>query len=72
METDQQLVHSTDDGAAEVARGPLWDALREVILPPLPPEFPRDQETVHARFIADGDVRTMRRFLAQLKRAGYF
>jgi outer membrane biosynthesis protein TonB len=48
------------------------DALREVILPPLPPDFPRDQETVHARFIADGDVRTMRRFLAQLKRAGYF
>ena len=28
------------------------DALREVILPPLPKDFPRDQETVHARFIA--------------------
>jgi len=48
------------------------DALREVILPPLPSDFPRGQETVHARFIAEGDVRGMRRNLAWLKRQGYF
>ena len=48
------------------------DALHEVILPPLPPEFPRDQETVHARFIAEGNVRAMRRTLAHYKRMGLF
>ena len=48
------------------------DALTEVILPPLPSDFPRSRETVHARFIADGDVRTMRRYLEYLKNAGYF
>jgi TonB family protein len=48
------------------------DALREVIIPPLPRDFPRDQETVHARFIAEGNVRTMRSTLAYLKRMGYF
>jgi len=48
------------------------DALTEVILPPLPSDFPRTRETVHARFIADGDVRTMRRYLGWLKSEGYF
>ncbi len=53
-----------DDSAA--------DALREVILPPLPADFPRERERVHARFIAVGDVRSMRRQLAMMKAAGYF
>ena len=48
------------------------DALREVILPPLPRDFPRGQETIHARFIAEGDVRSMRSNLAYLKRMGAF
>jgi hypothetical protein len=48
------------------------DALREVILPQLPADFPRDRETIHARFIAEGDVRSMRRHLAELKRWGLF
>lgn len=49
------------------------DALTEVILPPLPSDFPRSRETVHARFIADSpDVRTMRGYLKYLKDAGYF
>ena len=48
------------------------DALTEVILPPLPSGFPRDQEIVHARFIATGQIRVMRQSLSQLKRAGFF
>jgi TonB family protein len=48
------------------------DALREVVLPPLPTDFPRGSETVHGRFIATGDIRGMRRTLEYLKRAGYF
>jgi len=56
--------------------GPLdvsaLDALSEVILPPLPPDFPRDREVVHARFSADGAVRSMRPVLRQLKLMGYF
>jgi hypothetical protein len=48
------------------------DALREVVLPPLPAEFPRDRETIHARFIADGDIRGMRSHLGELKRLGLF
>jgi TonB family protein len=48
------------------------DALREVVLPPLPADFPRGSETVHGRFIATGDIRTMRRTLEFLRRAGYF
>jgi len=48
------------------------DALRQVVLPPLPKEFPRMEETVHAQFIAEGDIRTMRRTLEYLKAAGYF
>ena len=48
------------------------DALKEVVLPPLPSDFQRDQETVHARFIAEGEIRTMKAYLQQLKNAGYF
>src|SRR5262245_21865452 len=33
------------------------DALRAVILPKLPPDFARSSETVHARFIMEGDTR---------------
>jgi len=48
------------------------DALVEVILPPLPTDFPRDQERVHAMFIAMGEIRSMRPVLTQLKRMGLF
>jgi hypothetical protein len=48
------------------------DALKEVVLPPLPSDFQRDQEIVHARFIAEGEIRTMKAYLQQLKSAGYF
>lgn len=48
------------------------DALKEVVLPPLPADFQRDTETVHARFIAEGEIRGMRAFLQQMKDAGYF
>jgi outer membrane biosynthesis protein TonB len=48
------------------------DALKEVVLPPLPADFQRESETVHARFIAEGEIRTMKGYLQQLKNAGYF
>lgn len=48
------------------------DALKEVVLPPLPEDFQRDTETVHARFIAEGEIRTMKAFLQQMKNAGFF
>jgi TonB family protein len=48
------------------------DALKEVVLPPLPEDFQRDSETVHARFIAEGEIRGMRTFLQRMKDAGYF
>jgi hypothetical protein len=48
------------------------DALREVVLPPLPSDFQRETETVHARFVAEGEIRTMHAFLQQMKNAGYF
>jgi hypothetical protein len=48
------------------------DALREVVLPPLPSDFQRDSETVHARFVAEGEIRNMKAFLQQMKNAGYF
>lgn len=47
-------------------------ALQEVVLPPLPPDFPRDSEAVHARFIAQGEVRAMRPTLEYLRARGYF
>jgi hypothetical protein len=36
------------------------DALREVILPPLPPDFARGEEGVVVTFIASGDIHAMR------------
>ncbi|HEX5044180.1 MAG TPA: TonB C-terminal domain-containing protein [Candidatus Polarisedimenticolaceae bacterium] len=48
------------------------DALREVVLPPLPQEFKRDRETVHGRFIATGDIRQMRRTLDYYRARGMF
>lgn len=48
------------------------DALREVVLPPLPEDFPREEETVHARFIANVNIRGMRSGLTWLKERGYF
>jgi hypothetical protein len=48
------------------------DALREVVLPPLPDDFQRDQEVVHARFIAEGEIRSMKAYLQQMKNAGFF
>jgi hypothetical protein len=53
-----------DDSAA--------DALREVVLPPLPDDFSRASETVHARFIANGPINGMRTHLQMLKDAGWF
>jgi len=48
------------------------DALREVVLPPLPTDFQRETETVRARFVAEGEIRTMKAFLQQMKNAGFF
>jgi len=48
------------------------DALREVVLPPLPEDFKKDQENVHGRFIAIGDIRQMRRTLEYYHAAGMF
>ncbi len=48
------------------------DALREVILPPLPDDFKRDRETVHGKFIITGDIRAMRSNLEWYKRYGFF
>ena len=48
------------------------DALGEVILPPLPADFPRDQEVIHATFLARIDIRSIRPHFVRLKRAGYF
>jgi TonB family protein len=48
------------------------DALREVVLPPLPPDFPRGQETVHATFVATGDIASMRPSLRRLKAMNFF
>jgi hypothetical protein len=47
-------------------------ALAEVILPPLPDAFPKDREVVHARFLATGEIRNMKRHLARLKALNYF
>ena len=54
------------------------DALAEVILPPLPPDFPREREVVDARFIGQGTIMGrgsnpgMRTMLRYMRRAGYF
>jgi outer membrane biosynthesis protein TonB len=48
------------------------DALAEVVLQPLPADFPRDREVVHARFIAIGHIMGMRQTLRWLRYNGYF
>jgi hypothetical protein len=48
------------------------DALAEVILPPLPPDFPREREVVHALFIATGEVMGLRPTLRIMKARGLF
>jgi len=54
-----------DDSAA--------DALREVLLPPLPADFPRESERIHATFIGeDIHIRGMRVGLQELKNRGVF
>lgn len=66
------------DVAVETASGcyPLDDsateALLEAVLPPLPDDFPRGQETVHARFIMEGDLRGLRPNLEAMKARGWF
>ena len=49
------------------------DALREVLLPPLPADFPRDSERIRGTFIGeDINIRTMRLGLQDLKNRGVF
>ncbi len=60
-----------DSGCGPLDRS-AGDALREVVLPPLPDEFPRDQETIHARFLAQGDIRILRKSLEYMKARGSF
>lgn len=48
------------------------DALAEVILPPLPADFPRNREVVHARFLARGEILSMRTALSRHKARGDF
>jgi hypothetical protein len=53
-----------DDSAA--------DALAEVILPPLPADFPKEREVVHAAFIAIAEIMALRPGLREMKRRGLF
>jgi hypothetical protein len=48
------------------------EGLEEALLPPLPAEFPRDSETVHAQFIGHGPIGQMRRGLQEFKNRGWF
>jgi hypothetical protein len=48
------------------------DALAEVILPPLPQDFPREREAVHGRFTAFGEIASMRTTLSHYKAQGLF
>lgn len=48
------------------------EGLDEAVLPPLPDDFPRDTETVHAHFIGQGPIAQMRRALLEYKRRGWF
>jgi TonB family protein len=45
------------------------DALRAVVLPKLPADFPRSSETVHARFLMEGDTRAIEAGLEPYLRA---
>ena len=48
------------------------EGLDEAVLPPLPDDFPRDSETVHAQFIGQGPIAHMRRGLQRYRDAGVF
>jgi outer membrane biosynthesis protein TonB len=48
------------------------DALSEVILPPLPADFPRSHEVVNATFVATGEIMSMRPMFRYLNQIGYF
>lgn len=65
------IVIEDDSGCLPLDQSAV-DALTEVILPPLPAEFPRDQETVHGRFIGQGDIRALKKSLSWLKSRGEF
>ena len=58
VETESGCV-PLDDSAA--------NALKAVILPPLPEDFTRDSETVHATFMADGPIHGMGSYLEQFR-----
>jgi hypothetical protein len=47
-------------------------ALTEVVLPPLPADFPRGHEVIHGTFTARGFIREMRRELEYYHAAGFF
>ncbi len=61
-----------DESGVEALDLSATDALAEVILPPLPKEFPRDREVVHGQFLAEGEVQSMRPTLKRFKQAGWF
>ncbi len=65
------IVIEDDSGCLPLDQS-AFDALREVILPPLPAEFPRDRETVRGRFIGQGDIRALKKSLTWLKARGEF
>jgi len=48
------------------------DALAEVILPPLPADFPRSYEEVNATFVATGEIMSMRQMFRYLEQIGFF
>jgi hypothetical protein len=61
------------DVAVETQSGcyPLDDsatnALKAVVLPPLPEDFTRESETIHATFKAEGEIRGMGSYLQQMR-----
>ena len=67
----EDIVIETESGCVPLDAS-AQDALDEVVLPPLPEDFPREQERVHARFMAQGDIRSMRRALEWYRSHGYF
>ena len=48
------------------------EAMAEVVLPPLPADFPRESEVVHATFLIKGPVMSMHQMLQYYKSIGYF
>jgi len=67
--TSLRLVAGSGVGALDNS---AMDALAEVILPPLPAEFPRDQEAIRATFLMKGDILMLRPYFSAYKRAGVF